>query len=762
MLSNQSRYKRLVILAGIALLVVAILFFVIGFVSKNSDCEDGAGNTKNRKKPDTGKMTNEEREKLHQSIVDFMKTDNLKENMNYFAAKPHVASRPRTFKNSAEIYKRFKEYGFEPSYHEYETILAYSKLDNPNYVSVKNANGEEVFRSQKIEKTYPKYGEIEADSLPPFLAYSMNGSALGKDLIYVNFGLSSDFAYLKFEKNVSFEGKIVLAKYGRSGRGNKVRMAEEFNASGILIYGDPQQYAPVPSQKFPFGRWLSDDGVQRGSIIGGKGVPEGDPMSDGYPAKSWAYRPDKLEDVKGISKIPAQPIAASDAEKLLKLLGGEEVQNSWKGNLNVTYRYGPQANESLKFDLVVNNENKFTGIRNVCGKLRGQIEPDRYVLLGNHIDSWVYGSVDATSGTTVMMEIARALAEKYKEGWRPRRSIMLCGWDGEESGLIGSVEYVEEFYNQLHDKAIAYINIDSAVAGNNSLLTAASPLLHDMMFDVHKRVPDPYRDETVFDRCMIEYIDDNYNKTHNIGYLGAGSDYFAFYKFMGIPSIDMSYRQSDLDKKYNTSYYPQYHTLHDTIYWMENFVDKEYKVHLTVAKVGLLYLLQLADTPLIPFTFQRYDEFLNRGVDALQKKMKVMEQYGEIKDVDILLKPLLDGVKSFGKAVKTFTTYIKKVKGDKEKLDNPIFLRMINDKIMQLEKGFTYPKGIPGRSQLKHYLMTSSKNSADRYCPLPAISDLLPDIRKEEKLKEFKIQISITTSLIRAVAESLSADLDEV
>jgi len=52
-----------------------------------------------------------------------------------------------------------------------------------------------------------------------------------------------------------------------------------------------------------------------------------------------------------------------------------------------------------------------------------------------------------------------------KLGWRPRRSIMLCGWDGEESGLIGSVEHVEEYYSQLHDKAIAYINIDSAVAG---------------------------------------------------------------------------------------------------------------------------------------------------------------------------------------------------------------------------------------------------------------------------------------------------------
>lgn len=41
----------------------------------------------------------------------------------------------------------------------------------------------------------------------------------------------------------------------------------------------------------------------------------------------------------------------------------------------------------------------------------------------------------------------------------------MCGWDGEEFNLIGSCEYVEEFRNELRDRAVAYINIDSAVAG---------------------------------------------------------------------------------------------------------------------------------------------------------------------------------------------------------------------------------------------------------------------------------------------------------
>uniref|UniRef100_A0A7M5UJF3 Uncharacterized protein n=1 Tax=Clytia hemisphaerica TaxID=252671 RepID=A0A7M5UJF3_9CNID len=753
---RKNMERRKLIYAVVGCVVIAILSFVIGYFSRSTGCD--SSDNKNGGKSGAQGMTDKELDELHQSIVDIMKTDELKANMRYFAAKPHVASTPRTFANTQEMYDRFKSYGFEPSFHNYTTILAYSKKDDPNRVYIKDENNDDVFKSRDSEKIYTD-AEEEDDptALPPFLAYSMNGAARGKNLVYANFGRDQDYQKL-IELKINVTDCIVLTKYGMGGRGGKVRMAEKYKAAGILIYGDPRQYAPVLSEKFPDGRWLSDDGVQRGSIIGGEGVPEGDPMSGGYPAKSWAYRPDDVLEVKGISKIPAQPIAASDAEKLLEYLGGAEVTDDhWVGYLNTTYRYGPLENSSLTVDLVVNNENKITDIRNVCGFMKGKYEPDRYVMLGNHVDAWVNGAVDATSGTTVMMEIARALGEKHKTGWRPRRSIMLCGWDGEESGLIGSVEHVEEYYSQLKDKAIAYINIDSAVAGNNSLLTAASPLLHDLMFDVHKKVSDPYRDETVFDRCMIHYKDTDYNKTHKIYSLGAGSDYFAFYKFTGIPSIDMSYRQSDLDQIYNTSYYPQYHTFHDTIFWMEHFVDKDYKVHLTVARVGLLYLLKLADNPLIPFTMQRYVDALNRGVTSLKSTMKKDGGLGEAK-ISELVKPLDDGVKSFSKAVASMTKYIASVKKDKEKLNNPMFVRMLNDKLMQLEKGFAYPGGVPGRPQLKHYIMTSSSNSKYRDCPLPALSDLIPALKNGE-FKEFKIQMSITTSLVRAVADSLMVDL---
>ncbi|XP_066928213.1 glutamate carboxypeptidase 2-like [Clytia hemisphaerica] len=734
-------------------LVLAILFFVIGYFSRPTGCN----NDGDRKGAKSG-MSIKELDEAHQSIVNLMKTDQLKKNMHYFAKHAHVASTPRTFENSQEIFNRFTKYGFKATFHNYTTLLAYSKRDDPNFVYVKEGS-KTLFKSRDMEIIHKDLGEGDDTSLPPFHAYSMNGAARGKDLVYANFGRDKDFQKL-ISLGVNVTDRIVLTKYGMGGRAGKVLMAEKYGAAGILIYADPKQYAPVLSEKFPNGRWLSDDGVQRGSVMSRvNGVPEGDPMSGGYPAKDWAYRPDDVSEVEGISKIPSQPIAASDAEQLLSYLGGEEVvddEDGWRGTLNVTsYRYGPLNNTALKVDLVVNNENKITGIRNVCGFMKGNVEPDRYVMLGNHIDSWVKGAVDATSGTTVMMEIARVIGQKSKTGWRPRRSIMLCGWDAEESGKIGSIEFVEEFYSQLHDKVVAYINIDSAVAGNNSLRTSASPLLHDLMFGVHKSVRDPYRDESVFDRCKIEYQNKEDEKNHLIYPLTSGSDYFPFHKFMGIPSIDMMYSQSDLDKIYNTSYYPQYHSLHDTIYWMETFVDSEYKIHLTAAKVGLLYLLRLADYPLIPFTMARYVNTLSKGAEHLKDTIKNEHKLDD-QAIIKLFKPLDDGVESFSRAVSTFTAFL--TNEDNMKRDDAMFMRMVNDKLAQLEKGFTYPGGVPGRPQLKHYLMTSSAYSKFKACPLPALSDLLPELTKDN-FKKFKIQMSITTSLIRAVAESLLADL---
>ena len=103
---------------------------------------------------------------------------------------------------------------------------------------------------------------------------------------------------------------------------------------------------------------------------------------------------------------------------------GNEVPDEWKGSLDITYRLGPGFSDSeITVEVDINNKLEVRPIYNVIGTIYGREEPDRYVLIGNHRDSWVYGAVDASTGTAVITEIARVLGELKKSGWRPRRTI---------------------------------------------------------------------------------------------------------------------------------------------------------------------------------------------------------------------------------------------------------------------------------------------------------------------------------------------------
>jgi hypothetical protein len=59
--------------------------------------------------------------------------------------------------------------------------------------------------------------------------------------------------------------------------------------------------------------------------------------------------------------------------------------------------------------------------------------------------AWVLGAGDPSSGTASMYEMIRGLGALLRKGWKPMRTIILASWDAEEYGLIGSVEWTEDF-----------------------------------------------------------------------------------------------------------------------------------------------------------------------------------------------------------------------------------------------------------------------------------------------------------------------------
>ena len=678
-------------------------------------------------------------EKFHDRIVNNLRADRIRDNLKYFSQKPHNAGSERNNEIIQEIHKRFKWYGFDSTLHKYDVPLSFPERGKLNHAYILDTwKGEEVFKSKgKEDALFPE--ENDSSAMPPFNAFGPAGTATG-DIVYVNYARFEDFEELEKEYNISCQGKIVLSRYGKIFRGDKVKNAEDRGAVGVLLYSDPFDVGPVPQdQLYPKGRWLSRDGIQRGSVMIGANK-----LTPGYPAKDWAFK-SKIADMKDVPNIVVQPISALDASEYFKRMGGEEVPEKWKGSLKVRYNFGGFINADHTAKIQTHNTINMTRITNVVGTIPGSDEPDRYVLMGNHIDAWVFGAVDPSSGTACMLEIARVLGNALAAGWRPKRTIKLCGWDGEEQGLFGSIEWVEEFATELRDRAVAYINLDSAVGGNYSLEAKGSPLLHEFILSVLKDVDDPYNASmTVSDKAALAKPDKNHPGQPKIGGIGSGSDYFGFYQMIGVASIDLGYRQGDLNNKYKIGSYPMYHSLHDTFHWMKTFTDKEFKCHLTISKVTAYLLLRLADADIVPFYGQRYADALTKALQDLSMQLdKKVNVYANISTGQLV------------KSVQKFSTAVNRLREVTGRTLSVLQRRMLNDELMQLEKGFIYSYGLPGRPFTKHYLMAPSLKNSYGASSFPAVADLLWDIEKTQDYDSVRRQITITTYLIDSVATKI-------
>lgn len=172
-------------------------------------------------------------------------------------------------------------------------------------------------------------------------------------------------------------------------------------------------------------------------------------------------------------------------------MGGDSVPDEWQGKIpGVKYNLGGAMKDGYKVRLSTHNTFATVKSSNVIGYIRGSVEPDRYVFLSNHRDAWGYGSVDPSSGTAQLMEVARSFGELLKKGWRPRRTIVLASWAAEESGLEGSYEWVYHHTAKLMHRTVGLVNTDMCVSGPIAK-PQASPVLKDIVVKALKMADDP-------------------------------------------------------------------------------------------------------------------------------------------------------------------------------------------------------------------------------------------------------------------------------
>jgi N-acetylated-alpha-linked acidic dipeptidase len=449
-------------------------------------------------------------------------------------------------------------------------------------------------------------------AVPGFSAYAASGDVTAQ-IVYVNYGLPEDYERLA-DMGVDLAGRIFLVRYGQCFRGVKVRLAEEHGAAAVLLYSDPADDGYREGDPYPLGPWRPESGIERGSVQYTFLYP-GDPYSPRNSAIASASHPKPdVPPVEDVPHIPALPISWRDAAELLAYLKGPKAPGKWQGGLPFTYHAGPgPAQAHLKLAMRLEQRT----IYNVIARLEGETKD--WVLAGNHHDAWVFGAADPGSGTAVLLEVGRSLGELKRAGWKPRRTILLCAWDAEEFGLVGSTKWVEEQRDELERRAIAYLNTDSAVQGER-FNSSATPSLRELVREAARDTPDPRTGHTVFER-WLERVEQSAAarsqspprgagapSTVPINALGSGSDYTAFYHHAGIPSLDIG----------ASGEYGVYHSIYDDFNWMKHFGDPQFTYHAMMAKILGRMLLRLADADVPAFDYQEYAAEVERQLSELR------------------------------------------------------------------------------------------------------------------------------------------------
>jgi N-acetylated-alpha-linked acidic dipeptidase len=642
---------------------------------------------------------------LEQKLRTIPDAAHAESNLRHITSEPHMAGTEGSHRLAEWLRDQYRSYGFDAE------IVTYSAwLGLPREVSLELVTPEKK-KLATPERSYEQDKDtFNANAVGAFNAFSPSGDVTAP-VVYVNYGTQEDYRALA-AIGISVEGKIALARYGRCYRGIKTKLAEEHKALGLVIYSDPGDDGYAQGDVFPTGPWRPMSGIQRGSVEYTEIYP-GDPLTSGVAATRGAKRITPAE-ATNLPHIPTLPINAQDAAAILADMGGVHVPRSWQGGLPFTYHVGSDY-ATLHMKVAVDYQQR--PIYDVIAKLRGT--PDgEWVMLGNHHDAWVYGAVDPGSGTAAMLETARALGELARSGWKPRRTIVMCEWDGEEPGLIGSTEFVEANLAELQAKAVAYINTDVGVAGPN-FSGSGTPSLKELIRDAAREVQDPTGSRSVYD-VWLEHSsnpDGQFSGAAHLtpkaepsaeaplGDLGAGSDFCAFFDHAGIPSLDMGF----------VGDYGVYHSIYDDFFWMKTFGDPTFAYHATLAKLLGTVTLRLDEADVLPFDYSAYAWEISRAANGMTSRAQEAGVTNE------KVKSVVDASTQLTMSATRASAALQKAHGSLA----PAVEDRINRELVQIEQSLLEPSGLTNRTWYKHTIYAPGSYAGYAAELMPGLSEAL-------------------------------------
>ncbi len=670
------------------------------------------------------------------------------EHLKTLTASPHWASSPEDYATALYVADRFKAAGLQTQIVPYKVLL-----NKPVKITIEAfaANGKKLMSGPAPEHVDPAKdgGDPFQDDpriLPAFNGSSPSGDVTG-EVVYANYGSLADFKRLA-QLGISVKDKIVLVRYGGNFRGVKVYLAQQYGAKGVLIFSDPADDGYFRGDVYPKGPYRPESGVQRGSVQFLPIYP-GDPQTPGIAStpELLDFKRIPLTELKGNQpSIPSNPISAKDAAPILKCLDGPVSPRSWQGSLPFTYHLGGTSRVTVHMRL--EQDTALRTIWDVIGTIEGTdpAQKNDWVVSGNHRDAWVYGAVDPNSGTAAMLETVHGLGALLKQGWRPKRRIVIASWDAEEEGLIGSTEWAEDHASQLAH-AVAYFNTDVGVSGPE-FKAAAVPSLKQFVREVAKQVPSP-KGGTVYEQWKLDQQDEaerrlstsagtpggpsRYNaqveEDVRVGDLGSGSDYTPFIQHLGVPATDIG----------SEGPYGVYHSAFDNYNWFIKFADPTFVYEQQQARIFGLEILHMADADVLPYDYRLYGREIVSYLNEAQ-------QLAGANKLNLDFAPALAAAHRFETAGGTIQARQRSSSAPEAALNNSL---------RQVEGALLNPEGLPHRPWYKHTIYAPGEYTGYAAVVIPGVNEAIgvPDAeRARAQLTQLTDALNRAASLLEAAA----------
>ena len=664
---------------------------------------------------------------IEEAFFKQINTTSFKTHLKKLTERPHVVGSEANAEVQRYMGEVMQRAGFEVTQYPYDLYLP----NKPGSSLIEIVTPSRAVLNQK-EDIIPGDSFSEDPELwKGWNAFSGSGDVTA-EVVYANYGRKEDFEKLN-ELGVKIKGKIVLARYGGNFRGFKAKFAEANGAAGLIIFTDPEDSGYTKGLVYPEGPYYNESTIQRGSLLTTDFT--GDPLTPFEPAlpldgkkKIKRMNPDQAQ----LHSIPVTPVAYGEAKKILGQMRGSAVPQSWQGGLPFTYRL--EGGASLTVRLKVDQKIDFVRAANVVGMLKGSEAPDEWIILGCHFDAWGFGATDPNSGTAMLLSLSETLGKLKKQGYAPKRSILIGHWDAEEHGVIGSSEWVEQLRDQLNAKGVVYMNFDGGVSGK-SFSASAAPTLKKLMIETSKKVRYPYTDQSLF-----EFWKKDTQSEPSIGNLGGGSDHIAFYMHAGVPSLSGGAGGPNL-----------YHSNYDSFQFYEQFVDPEFQMGPMVEHMAGLMTLRMANAELIPYNLNRYADDLKLHFTNATNKIKGYDQNFEGFNSSTA------AIRSLEATSKMLTTQLQSFleEGGLSKKDQ----RALNQQLIALEKSFLSEQGMYFGKWYKSLYASSDPFSGYAAWILPGLEYEIA-LKSSDRLEEWDTRYAAAIGSLELKMKQLLQDLE--